>query len=342
MGYATLEDIARKVNKSVATVSRVLNGKDREGIRISPKTREKILSLAKELNYHPNYLARHLVKKDSRVIGLLVPDVLQVFFNEITYHLSRELDARGYDLLLAHSYEEAQPESKAIRMILSRRVNGIIVAPAMGQMNLELLESIRIPLILLDRYFRGKSFHTVTSDDVSGSRALVEHLLAQGVRRILFICGNTSTSVSLERLEGYRGALLAGGLPVEEALIRECGYFREDGYTVTRRLAEEGLLRGVEAVMGVNDEVALGAMEALWENGLRVPEDILVAGYGDERYSKYLRVPLTSVRQPTDELAREACSMLMDLIEGRQPPRRNVKVPCSLVVRRSTQRGEEA
>lgn len=137
MPYATLTDIANRVNKSVATVSRVLNGKDNEGIRISKKTRDTIIELARQLSYRPNYLARHLVKKDSRVIGLLIPDIMQVFFNEICYYLSRQLDREGYDLLLAHSYEEPEPERNAIEMILSRRVNGIIIAPAMGQSNLE-------------------------------------------------------------------------------------------------------------------------------------------------------------------------------------------------------------
>jgi DNA-binding LacI/PurR family transcriptional regulator len=263
---------------------------------------------------------------------------MQVFFNEITYHLSRALDERGYDLLLAHSYEQPEPERKAIQMILSRRVNGIIIAPAMGQENLELLEGIRIPLVLLDRYFSGKEFHTVSSDDVTGSRQLVEHLLDRGARRILFICGNTRTSVSMERLQGYRRAFQERRLPLDEQLIVESGYFQVDGYAATRRMLSEDRLQDVQAIMGVNDEVALGALEALWERGLRVPEDFLVAGYGDERYSKYLRVPLTSVRQPTDALARETCSMLMELIEREQSEARTVKVPCNLVIRRSTMR----
>ena len=324
MPYATLADIAKRANKSIATVSRVLNDKADEGIRISEETKQQILTFAKELNYRPNFLARHLVQKDSRVIGLLIPDIMQIFFNEICYYLSRKLNESGYDILLAHSYEDPEPERKAIEMILSRRVNGIVVAPAKGQHNLELLEDIRsrnIPLILLDRYFIDKIFYSVTSDDVQGSYRLVSHLIDQGARNILFLCGDRETSVTIERIAGYRKAFLEQKIPVEERLFLESGFFQKDGYKITRRLIADGALKGVEAIMGVNDEIALGVLEALWEEGVKVPQDILVAGYGDERYSKYLRVPLTSVQQQTSVLAEHTYRLLMKLIEKKKIPK---------------------
>jgi LacI family transcriptional regulator len=341
MPYATLADIAKRANKSIATVSRVLNGKAEEGIPISEDTKQQILQLAKELNYRPNFLARHLVQKDSRVIGLLIPDIMQIFFNEICYHLSRKLDEAGYDILLAHSYEDPEPERRAIEMILSRRVNGIVVAPAKGQYNLELLEDIRnrrIPLILLDRYFVDRSFYSVTSDDVEGSYSLVRHLIDQGARRILFLCGDRETSVTIERIAGYRKAFQEHRIGVEESLLVDSGFFQDDGHRITRRLLSEGALRGVDAIMGVNDEIALGVLEALWEGGIEVPRNILVAGYGDERYSKYLRVPLTSVQQPTQVLAEQTYKLLMKLINRKSISKSNVKVPCQLVVRESTVR----
>jgi len=341
MPYATLADIAKRANKSIATVSRVLNGKAEEGIPISEETKQQILQLAKELNYRPNFLARHLVQKDSRVIGLLIPDIMQIFFNEICYHLSRKLDEAGYDILLAHSYEDPEPERRAIEMILSRRVNGIVVAPAKGQYYLELLEDIRnrhIPLILLDRYFVDRSFHSVTSDDVEGSYSLVRHLIDQGARRILFLCGDRETSVTIERIAGYRRAFLKERIPVDESLLVDSGFFQENGHKIARRLIADGALRDVDAIMGVNDEIALGVLEALWEEGIEVPRDILVAGYGDERYSKYLRVPLTSVQQPTSVLAEQTYKLLMKLIDRKRISEGNVKVSCHLIVRESTVR----
>ena len=343
MPYATLADIARRANKSIATVSKVLNSKNTDGIRISQDTRDRIMALARELNYRPNYLARHLVKKDSRVIGLLIPDIMQIFFNEICYHMSRQLDEKGYDILLAHSYEEPEPEHKSIEMILARRVNGLVVAPARGKRNLKLLEDIqqrKIPLILLDRYFAGKSFYTVTSADVRGSYLLTDHLINQGARNIVFICGNKNTSISLERIAGYKQAFAEHGLEVKDDHLLESGYFQKSGYDMVKGLLDEGRLNGIEAIMGANDEIALGIMVALWEQGIDIPHDILVAGYGDERYSKYFKVPLTSVQQPTIELATETCAMLMKLIEGEKITEKNVKVPCRLIVREST--GREA
>ncbi len=348
MAYTTLEDIAKRAGKSIATVSRVLNGKADSGIRIGEETRRLIEEIARELNYRPNYNARHLKKRGSRVIGLLIPDIMQIYFNEICYHLSRRLDERGYDLLLSHSYEEAKPERRALETILSRRVDGIIVAPASGKENLSLLREIRnegIPLILLDRYFPGEEFHSVVTDDTEGSYKLTMHLLERGAKRVAFICGNRSTSVTIERLAGYRKAFAEAGISVDEKLIIESGYFNRDGYEAAFSLIERGLVakggaKKIDAIMGVNDDVAIGALKALWEYGLRVPDDVMVAGYGDERYSGLLKVPLTSVKQPTEFIADAAYRLLMQLLDNKIKEKSaksiNIRIPCKLVAREST------
>ncbi len=339
MPYATLADIAKRVNKSIATVSKVLNGRDGGGIRVGKETREKILQAAKELNYRPNYIARHLVKKGTRVIGLLIPDIMQSFFNEITYHLSRRLDDRGFDILLAHSYENPIPERREVETILSRRVDGIVVAPACGKENIGLFSEIAergIPLVLMDRYFPDKDFVSVTTDDVGGSLSLFNHLIKRGARQIAFICGNRETSVTIERTEGYRRALTARGVTVDESLIIDSGYFQDDGYRITRELINNGAVDRLDAIVGVNDSVALGILEALWESGIDVPGDILVAGYGDERFSKYLRVSLTSVYQPTERIADETFNVLMNLIDGVGIEEKRIRIDCELRVREST------
>jgi len=342
VSYATLADIARRVNKSIATVSKVLNGSG-GGIRVGRETREKILEAARELNYRPNYIARHLVKKGTRVIGLLIPDIMQSFFNEITYHLSRRLDEVGFDLLLAHSYESPMPERREVETILSRRVDGIVVAPAKGRENVELFREIHrsgIPLVLMDRYFPGEGFPSVTTEDTEGSFLLFRHMIDQGATKIAFICGERNTSVTLERISGYRKALESCGLRPRDELIVESGYFQEDGYRATRSLIESGGIKDLEGIVGVNDSVALGVLEALWEAGIRVPTDILVAGYGDERFSRYLRVPLTSVYQPTEDIADETFKLLMALIgeDGSKSSEiaRSVRIKCELRVREST------
>jgi DNA-binding LacI/PurR family transcriptional regulator len=173
---------------------------------------------------------------------------------------------------------------------------------------------------------------------VEGSYSLVRHLIDQGARRILFLCGDRETSVTIERIAGYRKALQEHRIAVEESLLVDSGFFQDDGHRITRHLLAKGALRRVDAIMGVNDEIALGVLEALWEGGIEVPRDILVAGYGDERYSKYLRVPLTSVQQPTQVLAEQTYKLLMKLINRKSISKSNVKVPCQLVVRESTVR----
>ncbi len=344
MAYVTLEEIAKQVHKSVATVSHVLNGKDSRGIRVGKETREQILQVARERSYRPNYIARHLVTKGTRVIGLLIPDIMQMFFNEVTYHFSRRLGAAGYDLLLAHSYEDPLPERREIETILSRRVDGIVVAPACGRENVPLFREISdsgVPLVLMDRYFSGEPFYSVTTDDVQGSFELFSHLISRGARRIAFVCGNPDTSVTVERLEGYRRALEVAGLPYRRELVFTSGYFQRDGYERARMLLEDGLLQTCDAVSGVNDSVALGILEALWEAGVDVPGDLLVSGYGDERFSKYLKIPLTTVLQPAGSVADRTCTLLMDLMQGRDVLNGNIKIPCSLMVRESTKTDEE-
>ncbi len=339
MSYVTLEDIARQVHKSVATVSQVLNGKDGNGIRVGKETREKILKVSRELNYRPNYNARQLVTKGTKVIGLLIPDIMQMFFNEVTYHLSRRLSTAGYDLLLAHSYEDPVPEKREIETILSRRVDGIVVAPACGKENIPLFKEISdsgVPLVLMDRYFSGESFYSVTTDDVQGSYELFKHIVSRGAGRIAFISGNPDTSVTMERLEGYRLALEEAGIPYRGDLVIKSGYFQKDGYERAKTLIQSGKIQECDAVSGVNDSVALGILEALWEAGLKVPEDILVSGYGDERFSGYLGCPLTTVRQPASEVADRTYSLLMDVIKGRDVLTKDIKVSCSLRIREST------
>ena len=176
---------------------------------------------------------------------------------------------------------------------------------------------------------------------MQGSYLLVSHLIEQGARKILFLCGDRETSVTIERIAGYRKAFREQKIPVEERLFLESGFFQKDGYEIARHLIADGALKGVEAIMGVNDEIALGVLEALWEEGIKVPRDILVAGYGDERYSKYLRVPLTSVQQPTSLLAERTYRLLMKLIEKKKISKINTKVPCQLILRESTLRDKQ-
>jgi LacI family transcriptional regulator len=338
--YTTIEDIARKTGKSIATVSRVLNGIDQKGIPISSKTKEIVLSTARELGYVPNFAARALSLKNSMAIGLIIPDIMQLYFNELCYIISKLAAEKGYSIILSHSYEDSRAERKALEMLVSRRVNGIILAPCTGDKNMDMLKAIRkqqIPLILVDRYFKDfNQFNYVTTDDVEGCSQLVKHILDKGVQNILFIAGNPETSVSAERIEGYRKAFSDAGVKVAEENIIESSYFQEDGYRITLELIKSGRIKKAGALISVNDYVALGVLDALEENGVRIPDDIFTAGYGNNKFLKYFKTPLTTVNQHIESLAVSAFSQLIGLIEGRILTEKHIKVPCTLVARRST------
>ncbi len=338
--YPTIEDIAKKTGKSIATVSRVLNGIDQKGIPISKKTKDEVLAASKELGYVPNFAAKALSLRNSMAIGLIIPDIMQLFFNELCYEVSKRAVDMNYSIFLSHSYEDTHAERKALETMISRRVNGIILAPAMNDENIEFLENIqkqKIPLVLVDRYFKNnKNFNCVTTDDVDGSYQLVSHILDKGAKRIAFIAGSRETSVSIERIEGYRKAYNEKGILMDDSLILESSYFQEDGYKVTSNLIQSGKIKSIDAVIGVNDYVSMGILEALDEYKINVPEDIMTAGYGNNKYLRYFKTPLTTVDQHVETIASMAFNILMQLIEGKPIQQKQIKISCSLVTRKST------
>lgn len=335
--YSTIEDIAKKTGKSIATVSRVLNGIDQKGIPISKKTRDDVLAAASELGYVPNFAARALSLRNSMAIGLIIPDIMQLFFNQLCYTVSIKAEEKQYSIFLSHSYEDTNAERKSLDMMASRRVNGIILAPAMGDKNIEYLETLQkkqIPVVLVDRYFKNNdNFYCVTSDDIDGSYRLVSHIIKKGAGRIAFIAGNKDTSVSIERIEGYRKALEENGIEADESLIISSSYFQEDGYSAMKYLIESGKIKTIDAVMGVNDYISMGILDALEENKISVPDSILVAGYGNNKYLKYFKKPVTTVDQKVEVIAEKAFEILIELTEGRIPQERHIKIPCTLIPR---------
>lgn len=234
----------------------------------------------------------------------------------------------------------AKAERNALEIMASRRVNGIILAPAMDDKNIEYLESLQrkqIPLVLVDRYFKNnESFNCVTSDDIDGSYKLVSHIIENGAKRIAFVAGNRETSVSMERIEGYRKAHHEKGIEIDESLIIQSSYFQGDGYIAAKDLIYNGKLKSIDAIMGVNDYVSMGILDALEEHNIDVPGSLMVAGYGNNKYLKYFKTPLTTVDQNVELIAITAFDILIQLTEGKVLKERHTKIPCTLVPGKST------
>ncbi len=332
-----LKDIARELGVSVVTVSKVLRNHE----DISTETRDRVLKRIKELNYQPNLAARALVTGRSHLIGLIVPDLVHPFFAEVAKGISSVLRAKGYGLVISSSEEDPDLERQEIGQMLARRLDVLLIASTQWTVeNFRRIEEQQRPYVLVDRKFSGLAANFVGTDDLMVGRMATEHLLQNGCKHIAYV-GGEHVSTAIERLEGYRGALASVGLPIlSEYILRRSHY--DDAGDVTGYKATKELLSLPVVPDGIfcnNDPIALGAMKAIFEAGLRIPEDICIIGAGNVRYADALRVPLSSVDQDSGLLGSRSAELALSLVQAKTAPRpKQIVIPPRLVVRQSTMR----
>jgi len=329
-----LKDIARDLGVSVVTVSKVLRG----NADIGEATRQRVLKRMKELNYQPNMMARGLASGRTYTIGLVVPDLVHPFFAEFAKSLGGVLRESNRALILASSEEEPKIEQQEIRTLLNRGVDVLLIASCQQNLrNFYELGDDRTPYLLFDRNFPHLAAHFVGSDDVLVGEMATNHLIEIGRKRIAHIGGKNS-SPSLDRLRGYKNALLAAEHPVRQEWIVSRERVEESGDKVGFDAMQQMLALGKrpDAVFCYNDLTAIGAIEATVKAGLRVPEDIAFIGCGNLRYADYLRVPLSSIDHQTAELGRVAGQFAMELSATPEQPPKSIIVPSTLIAREST------
>lgn len=334
MTPTTMKRIASELGVSVTTVSKVLN--DRTDI--GPETRQRVLAKVRELGYRPNAVARSLSLRRTHTLGVVIPDLMHSFFVEIVAALEAVASAKGYGLLLCSSGEDGRKERREIEMLRARQVDGIVVAPA-GPENTELLHQLSAlgaALVMIDRDDHPHlPCHRVLTDDVLVGRLATEHLLAQGRRAIAHLAGPPFVHAR-RREEGYREALKARRLAPRDEWILQSGFMERDGYSAMKRALR--VRPRLDAVFAANDPTAIGAMKAVWDAGLRVPDDIAVVGAGNIAYGDMLKVPLTTVSWSKEEMGRRAAQLIFDQM-NRHPagPFERVIVPPELVIRASSE-----
>ena len=323
-----LQDVARAAGVSPATASRALHRPDLVALR----TRERVEQVALELGYRPNVLARGLRTRGSRTIGLIVTDILNPFHATLAKGVQDAAEAQGYTVLMFNSDEQPGKERRALETLHGHLPMGLIVVPtAQTRENLSVVSGL--PTVELDRASGLQGAHTVMVDNVTGAREAVAHLIALGHRRVGMIVGNLDISTARERLQGYREALEAAGLPYEDGLVLP-GDHREQG----GRLAALRLLSGPErptALFVGNNEMTVGAVLAARELGLEIPADLSLVGFDDSRWAQTMSPALSVVSQPTYELGQLACQHLLSLIAG-QPCAVSVRLPTRMIYRQST------
>lgn len=315
------------------TVSRALTGNP----EVSESTRRKVLRCAESVGYRPNRWARSLVTRKSSIIGVVIPDISHSFFAEITYGVEEMLEKSGYDILLCHSRGSVEKERAEIDMLIDSRVDGLIIASEQPESSKPFQELIarRIPFVLVDRFFPKLGFTSVRVDDLAVGRIATEHLLALGHRRIAHIEGPKMSHASLRR-RGYLDALKSGGLPVDRRYVVRGNFDIPSGQEGMKRLLR--LEPRPTAVFTANDPMAIGAIYACREAGLRVPEDISLVGAGNIEGPHHPNPFLTTIDWPRTEMGRAAGELLLEAMAAapQDKPADRVFEP-SLLVRQSTQ-----
>ena len=328
-----LKDIAQHVGVSIMTVSKAL----RDAPDVSAATKANIKIVAQQMGYVPDSSAQGLRTKTTKLFGLLIPATTNPVYARMVMAIEERAHELGYDILFAHSLNKPEREELCLRRFLSRRVDGLLISPvyrfeAEARIYQEVLAS-KTPVVLLGPPAAFcKSFVSVEIEELIASYDATQHLLALGHKRIAYLTGPPTAPWAHDRFEGYRRALREAGLDVDDKLVFQSGSTIEDGTKAALQLLNEGC--DATAVQAVSDLVAIGCANALLSQGLKIPEDISLVGFGNVLAAEYFRVPLTTIRQPKFRLGVAAMEMMRQLLRGERVESK--RQPAELIVRAST------
>jgi len=327
----TIRDVAQLANVSPATVSKVLNG----GPYVSKAARQRVLDAIEKLNYRPNTIARSLRKSHTATIGLVTDDLEGVFTMAMMHSIEEAASAQGFSVFLCNSYGEMARERAHLEVLLANQVSGIILMSGykVRERSAPALELGNLPVVYLYQYTRDLAIPCIIPDDQGGGEIGTRHLLALGRRRIALINGPMHFEAAQLRLAGYQHALKAQDIAFDPALVRTGKWHEQSGYELAHELL--ALPQPPDAFFCASDSLAAGALDALHEHGLRVPEDVSVVGFDNRYFSSHQRPPLTTVALPLHEMGLLAGEILLNAIQGAPQHAAIHQVPCTLVQRQS-------
>lgn len=331
-----IKDIAKIANVSHTTVSRALNNKS----RIRSETKEKILSIAKELGYRPNFIARSLVMRRTRTLGLVITNIANPFYTELAQGIEKTATRLGYNIILCSTQSNISTEKQYIEMLRSKGVDGIIFSSAhMEDPNIVALAEEEFPVTLVNR----RTYHPIVKekidyvgvDNVLGGFLAVEHLIRLGHKRIGMIGGSVESSVGLERLEGGKKALRTYGVEQRDEFFLEGNFLKKSGYQRAKQFLKMAEIPS--AIFATNDYMALGVYQAALEEGIRIPEGIALIGFNDIEFSSMLGIELSTIGQKKFEMGAIAVEMLVEEIEkgAESRPAKEVLLMPELIVRKT-------
>ena len=328
-----LKDIAQLAGVSVMTVSKAL----RDEPDVSAETKSKIKALAQQVGYVPDSSAQGLRTKTTKLLGLVIPATTNPVYARMVFAIEERAHELGYDVLLAQTLNSPDREDACLRRLLSRRVDGLLITPvyrfeAEARIYME-IAARKIPTVLLGPPAPFcRNFLSIEIEEVAASFNVTRHLIELGHRQVAYFTGPPAAPWAHERFDGYRRALREAGLEVDDKLVFAAGGTIEDGAKAAAQMLNEGCCP--TAVQTASDSVAIGCAETLLRQGLKIPEDVSIAGFGNIMAAQYYRIPLTTVRQPKYRLGVAAIETIMQLVRGEKAASR--RLPAELVLRQST------
>ena len=327
---ATIKEVARKAGVSIATVSRVLNNVG----AVDGRTRDMVSKAVLDLHYVPNPLGRGLSRQKTEAIGLLLPDLFGEFFSEVIRGADQTAQLHRHHLVVSSSHNSREEIEAAVRMMRGRVDGLLIMSPHIEARTLRENLPQHLPVILINAPVEGDEYDSLNVDNFGGSAAMVRHLLGHGHRRIALIKGNEDNFDAQERLRGYRHALAAGGTDRREEYEIPGSFTKAAGYNAVRQILR--CEPRPTAIFACNDTAAIGAMSALREAEIRVPEEIALAGFDDIPICSYLTPSLTTVHVDINQVGVRAVETLLHALGERNTHRKeNRMIPTTLALRRS-------
>jgi LacI family transcriptional regulator len=331
----SMADLAKELGVSMTTVSRALS----DHYSIGPATKQKVLKLAKKLNYQPNQMAAALRKGKSKLIGVIVPYIEGRFVPSVVHGIETAARKAGFSVIICQSNEDVANERKNIETLLNAQVAGILVSLSRNTLDFKHFEKVQkrgIPLVFFDRILEGDNVNAVVLNDREGAFQTTKHLLEQGCRRVAHFAGPQHLNIYKNRRQGYADALRSFDLPLDEDLIIYSDMTLELGQEGMKKLL--ALPNPPDGVFAAGDSAILGALQLLKSRGIRVPQDIALAGFSNEGFTAITEPMLTSVDQRCEEMGQATVRLFMELVEAKGTPfyQRQVVLQPQLFIRESS------
>jgi len=338
MKEVTLKEIALELGISITTVSKAL----KNYTDVSPKTKAAVLKLAEELNYKPNSFAVNLRTKESKTIGLIIPEIVHHFFSNIVNAIIEKAEKKGYLVIILQSNESEELEKKQIDLLISKRVDGILMSLSNNTKNLDHLRKViehDIPLVLFDKISKLLDCSKVVIDDRSAGYDATEHLIKSGCKKIAHIRGPLNPQNSIDRFLGYKKALKDYNLPFDNSLIFTCEKVSfEEGYNFAKKIYTEH--KDVDGIFAITDLVGIGVVAYFNEVGIKIPEQIAIIGFSNWFMSSVISPSLSTIDQPGFEMGKSALKLLLKEIKahkkGKEFKFKTIILPTHVIKRNST------